>query len=88
MRSEVALLAVTSIALLALGGCGVFKTELDKCHEYREYQTAKPGPRAQIPDDLEKLPQEARLPIPYGEANTEATPKSNPCLIEPPAYRD
>jgi len=75
-------------AVMVLGGCGMFRTELDKCYEQREYQSAKPGARAQVPDDLEPLPEEAWVPIPYGESRTEATPAEDPCLIEPPDYRE
>ena len=69
-------------------GCGMFGGGLEKCHERSEYQDAKPGPLLRVPADLESLSPEARLEIPYGEANTEATPPDQPCLIEPPAYDD
>ena len=81
------LLSVAMSALVFTGGCGLFKTEIDKCREKREYQQAQPAPRVQVPDDLEQLPEEARVPIPYGETNTEPTPPEDPCLIEPPDYR-
>ena len=68
-------------------GCGVFKTELDKCHEAREYQQAKQGVRTQVPDDLQSLSEEALVPMPDGKIENEATPEDEPCLIEPPDYR-
>ena len=79
------LIALT--ALVFTGGCGLFKTEIDKCREKREYQQAQTAPRIQVPEDLGQLPEEARVPIPYGETNTEPTPPEDPCLIEPPDYR-
>jgi uncharacterized lipoprotein len=75
-------------ALLVLQGCGVFKSDLDKCHELREYQAAEPGPRLRVPDGLEPLNAEARLEMPYGAVNVDATPDDQPCLIEPPSYND
>jgi uncharacterized lipoprotein len=74
--------------IILLQGCGVFKSDLDKCHEQREYQAALPAPRVRVPDNLEPLNPEARLEMPYGKTNTEATPKDQPCLIEPPSYND
>ncbi|MDP6437103.1 MAG: hypothetical protein QF790_02570 [Gammaproteobacteria bacterium] len=83
---------VRMICLLALAavaqGCGVFGGDAGKCHERSEYQDATPGPRLRVPDDLESLPHEARLEIPYGEINTESTPFDVPCLVEPPSYED
>lgn len=82
-------LAVLLILLtVGLSGCGIVKTELDKCYEQREYQEARPGPRVRIPEDLTAPPPEAWVPVPYGEANTTATPDGDPCLIEPPDFRD
>jgi uncharacterized lipoprotein len=80
-------LSVGILTTALLSSCGVFKTELDKCYELREYQAAEPGARARVPDDLEPLTDEGWVPIPYGEGNEEATPKGDPCLIEPPEYR-
>lgn len=80
-------LVLVMSALVSTGGCGLFKTEIDKCREKREYQDAKPAPRVRVPEDLEGLPDQARVPIPYGETNTEPTPPEDPCLIEPPDYR-
>ena len=78
---------VLLMCLAALpGGCGLFKTEIDKCHELREYQKSRTGERAQVPDDLEALPEDTWVPVPAGATNTEATPKEQPCLIEPPDY--
>ncbi len=74
--------------LCLLYGCGMFKNDLEKCHENSEYQDARPAPRVRVPDDLDPLPLEARLEVPFGEANTEATPPDQPCLIEPPSYSD
>jgi len=71
----------------ATAGCGVFKSEIDKCYEQREYQQARPGPRLIIPENLEPMPDEAWIPIPYGRANTRPTPQGERCLIEPPPYR-
>jgi hypothetical protein len=80
------LLLIALPAALALPGC--FGGELTKCHKQQEYQTAKPGPRTRVPDDLEPLSAENRLPVPYGEMNDEPAPKSEPCLIEAPNYYD
>ncbi|MBT8421855.1 MAG: hypothetical protein HKN56_01145 [Gammaproteobacteria bacterium] len=80
------LLLILCMTLLQTS-CGIFKTELDKCRELREYQQARAGERAQVPDDLEALPDDAWLPIPEGPTNTTATPAESPCLIEPPEYR-
>jgi len=80
-------LIVCLIVLWLPGGCGIFKTELDKCHEAREYQQAKSGVRTVIPDDLQPLSEEAWVPTPDGETDNEATPVDDPCLIEPPDYR-
>ncbi len=66
----------------------MFGSELEKCHEKSEYQDAQPGPRLRVPGNLESLPPDARLEVPYGEANTEATALDQPCLIKPPAYED
>ena len=85
MRSA-ALITMLVLAPL-LGSCGVFKTELDKCRELREYQQARTAERAQVPADLESLPNEAWLPVPEGPTSTAATPEEEPCLIEPPEYR-
>lgn len=74
-------------AVMTLPSCGIFKTELDKCYEPREYQEAKPGPRARVPEGLEPIGDDAWVPIPYGETNNEPTPEGYPCLIEPPDYR-
>lgn len=80
-------LVLLLVAATVTSGCGLFQTEIDKCREKREYQEAQPAPRVQVPEDLESLPDDARVPIPYGETNTEATPPEDPCLIEPPDYR-
>ena len=64
------------------------KNKLEKCHKPQEYQQAKPGPRLRVPGELEALPSEARLPVPYGETRTEPTPKGQPCLVEPPSFED
>ena len=75
-------------ALVSLtGGCGIFKTELDKCREAREYQEARTGQRTQVPDDLKPLADDVWVPVPTGETKTEVTPEEDPCLIEPPDYR-
>ncbi len=87
MRSVHMILPLLLWALLSLSGCGMFKTELDKCHEQREYQESRTGIPAKVPDDLQGLSEEARLPIPEGETNTKATSPEEPCLIEPPEYR-
>ncbi len=76
------------VALVAVSGCGVFQSELDKCHEKREYQEAQPGPRLRVPEDMDALDPEARLELPYGETNVEPTAPDQPCLIEPPSYND
>ncbi len=87
MNSAKLTLPILLGGLLMLSGCGIFKTELDKCHEQREYQAARSGEPTKVPDDLQSLSEEARLPIPVGETNTEATSPEDPCLIEPPDYR-
>lgn len=79
-------------ALLLVGasvqsGCGIFKTELDKCREQQEYQSARTGERAQIPEGLDPLSEDEWLPVPAGETNTTPTPPEQTCLIEPPEYR-
>jgi len=81
-----------AICLLVAGvlsqtGCGMFKTELDKCREQREYQDARTGARAQVPADLESLSEDNWVAIPEGSTNTTPTPADEPCLIEPPEYR-
>lgn len=81
-------LSLCLILPLVASSCGIIKTELDKCYEQREYQAARPGPRIRVPDDLEPLAEDAWVPVPYGEANTTPTPQDDPCLIEPPDYRD
>ena len=75
------------LGMLSQSGCGMFKTELDKCREQREYQDARTGTRAQVPSDLEQLPQESWVAVPEGSTNTTPTPEDEPCLIEPPEYR-
>jgi uncharacterized lipoprotein len=64
------------------------KNKLEKCHKPQEYQKAKPGPRLRVPGELEALPSEARLPVPYGETKTEPTKKGVPCLVDPPSFED
>ncbi|MEE4186749.1 MAG: hypothetical protein V2J12_13375 [Gammaproteobacteria bacterium] len=76
------------LLVLPLAGCGMFKSEIDKCYEEREYQQARPGPRLRVPENLEPMPEDAWIPIPYGAANTTPTPDGEPCLIEPPPYRE
>ncbi len=88
MRAVRLMLLLGLLAGSAIGGCGMFKTELDKCREQREYQEAAPGARVQVPADLQDLNEDAWVPVPYGESNTEATPPDDPCLIQPPDYRD
>lgn len=88
MRTITLALTMTILTATGLSGCGVFKTELDKCREAREYQQARPGTRASVPDDLQPLPADAWVPVPEGEKLTEPTPPEDPCLIEPPDYRD
>lgn len=78
---------ICAFAVLAQG-CGALSGNLGKCHERSEYQDAEPAPRLRVPADLESLPHEARLEIPYGEVNDEATPFDEPCLVEPPSYQD
>jgi uncharacterized lipoprotein len=73
------------IASLFLFGCSS-KGGSTKCHKKQEYQEAKPGPRVRVPGDLEELPDEERLRVPYGETQTEPFPKTEPCLVDPPAY--
>jgi hypothetical protein len=70
---------------LSFSGC-FFKSDLKKCHKPQEYQQTKPGPRVRVPDDLEPLPPETRLDVPFGEVQTEPLPKEQPCLTEPPVY--
>jgi uncharacterized lipoprotein len=86
LRNSALLAGVLAVVGLS-AGCGLFKTEIDKCHEQREYQAAKPGPRVRIPADLNSLSEETWVPVPYGDTDTEATPDNEPCLIEPPEYR-
>ena len=43
----------------AAQGCGMFGSELEKCHEKSEYQDAQPGPRLRVPGNLESLPPDA-----------------------------
>jgi hypothetical protein len=77
------------VAACALqNGCFLFTDDLEKCREVREYQQSNPAPRIIVPDDLEQLPDASRLQVPYGEANKQATPEADPCLIEPPDYFD
>ena len=85
MRAVYLTILLSAAALQS--GCGIFKTELDKCREQREYQDARAGERVQVPDGLEELPDDTWVPVPDGETNTRATPKESPCLIEPPPYR-
>jgi uncharacterized lipoprotein len=76
------------LALATQSGCFLFKDDLEKCREVREYQGSEPAPRLAVPADLEPLPAELRLPVPYGETNKVAVPKGKPCLIEPPDFFD
>ncbi len=80
-------LSLLVVLAFVMGGCGLFKTELDKCYEKREYQDAAPGARLRVPEDLNGLAEDAWVPIPYGETNAEPTPQGDQCLIEPPDYR-
>jgi uncharacterized lipoprotein len=84
MRSVLVCLAV----VLLSEGCFLFKNDLDKCREFREYQRSEPAPRAVVPDDLQDLPDDKRLQVPYGETNRQPTPSGQPCLIEPPDFFD
>ncbi|MGI9292261.1 MAG: hypothetical protein ACR2QG_13435 [Gammaproteobacteria bacterium] len=80
---------VVLTALTALLGIACApKNKLEKCHKPQEYPKARPGPRLRIPGELEALPSEVRLPVPYGETRTESTPKNEPCLVEPPDFKD
>lgn len=81
--------ALSCLLALPLANCGVvFKSEIDKCYEEREYQQAQPGPRLRVPETLESMAEDAWIPIPYGVTNTTPTPEGEPCLIEPPPYRE
>ena len=75
------------MAAWLLSGC-FFKSDLKKCHKPQEYQQAKPGPRARVPDDLQPLPSEARLKVPYGVTQSEPLPKDEPCLTEAPSFEE
>ncbi len=74
--------------VLITPGCFLFKSDLEKCREVREYQRSAPAPRTAVPDDLKSLPDDQLLQVPYGEANKQATPSNQPCLIEPPDFFD
>ena len=76
------LLLVVAIFLLGCSSSG----GSTKCYKKREYQEAKPGPRVRVPEGMLPLPREERLEVPYGETQTEPFPKSEPCLVDPPAY--
>ena len=88
MNARLRLMAVCVAAAWLSQGCFLFKDDLDKCREFREYQESAPAPRAVVPDDLEELPDDKRLQVPYGETNREPTPPREPCLIEPPDFFD
>ena len=82
------LLRISLLLLLtAIVGCSP-KNKLEKCHKPQEYQKAEPGPRIRVPGELEALPSEARLPVPYGETKTEPTKRGEPCLVAPPSFDD
>ena len=80
-------LTVMVLSVVLLSGC-IFSSGKEKCHKPQEYQQAKPAPRVRVPDGMTPLPDSSRLPVPYGEAQSEAIPKDEPCLIEPPGYYD
>ena len=79
---------IALVAVTPLSGCFLITTDLEKCREAREYQTSQPAPRVVVPAELEDLPDQKRLQVPYGEANREPTPADQPCLIEPPDFFD
>ena len=79
-------LAAVSLPLLT-SGC-LFRSDTQPCHKPREYQAASTGELARVPEDLNALPEEARLELPEGGRNTSPTPKGEPCLIDPPSYTD
>jgi uncharacterized lipoprotein len=88
-RSQAGTIAVLLVALaLASASCSRGKSKLEKCHKAQEYQAAQVGPRVRTPDDLNDLPDQARLPVPFGESHTEPTVADQPCLINPPDYTD
>ncbi len=82
MMGRIFLLLITGLFLF---GCSS-KGGSTKCHKQREYQEAKPGPRVRVPEDMHQLPDEERLSMPYGETQTEAFPKTEPCLVDPPTF--
>jgi uncharacterized lipoprotein len=87
-RKRSMLLRISLLLLLAgVVGCSP-KNKLEKCHKPQEFQEAEPGPRIRVPGELEALPSEARLPVPYGETKTEPTKRGEPCLVAPPSFDD
>jgi uncharacterized lipoprotein len=82
MMGRVFLLVIASLLIFGCSSSGG-STE---CYKKQEYQAAKPGPRVRVPNDMQPLPREERLNVPYGETQTEPFPKSDPCLVDPPLY--
>ena len=82
MMGRVLLLFVAALFLLGCSSSG----GSTKCYKKQEYQDAKPGPRVRVPDGMLPLPRDERLEVPYGDTQTEPFPKSDPCLVDPPAY--
>ena len=83
MRSVLVLFALA----VTLSGC-FYRGGTGRCHSLQEYQLAEPGPRVRVPEGLETLPPEQRLPVPYGETQSEPIPEDQPCLDQPPSYND
>lgn len=73
---------------LALSACSGPKTKLDKCHKPQEYQEAEIAPRLRVPEDLQPLDDNLRLDVPFGERQTGPISPDQPCLVEPPDYKD
>jgi len=73
-------------AVLAVVACSRGEKKVEKCHKPQEYQQAKPGPRVRVPPGMDKLSEEERLRLPYGDTQEQPIPKGEPCLAEPPQF--
>jgi uncharacterized lipoprotein len=72
------------LALLALGGCKLFKGA--SCHEPQAYETARSVPPLQVPAGLESPATKSALKIPDLKTPERKRGATEPCLDEPPSY--
>jgi uncharacterized lipoprotein len=72
-------LLLVAMASFAFAGCGGNRT----CEEPELYESAKPGQRITVPDDLDPPQEQKELTIPDA-APREARAENAGCLDEPP----